>query len=354
MQHIITENIVYPEHTLQVQLPVNCVPEDEVYFNDTLQGVVRACKIMELEDYYANRELVLWKNGKMLPEAFAHAWIIKSVYGSIRSQLKFRIKNFLRKTKIVKQPVLWCIDPYATGGYYHWIVEILPRLWLVKKYVPQLQFAVPDYFLERWPFVKEFMAMLGIEKYLVLDNNHKYLIKHLVLPTRAGDPFYRQHIPLINGAQWLKEAALKLSSKTVGKRIYISRQKARYRKVVNEQEILPVLNQYGFTVVYLEDFNLADQISLLSRAEIVMSIHGAGLVNMVFMQEGSKLVEIRPAKVYHMYNCFYTLSPHCKCAYYYMLCDYAPQPLEHDSRIDDHSLIIDVVKFDAFIGKLTS
>jgi hypothetical protein len=349
MTKLIKHDISYPEHLLQVKLPVNCTPDDEKYFADTLLGTVRACRVWEPENYFANRELVLWKNGTMMPEAFAHTWIIDKVYGSFKSKLKFRIKNFLRKTKVIEEPVVWCIDQYATGGYYHWIIEILPRLWMVKDYLPEMQFALPDYFLERWPFVQQFLDLLGIKKLLVLDNKHKYLIRHMVMPTRPGDPFYRQHIPLVNGVQWLKQEALKKAHLFLGKRIYISRQKARYRKVVNEEDILPVLHKYGFNVINLEDYNLPDQISLLSKAEIVMSIHGAGLGNMVFMPPGSKLVEIRPAKVYHIYNCFHTLWPHCVCDYYYLLCDYAPKPLEHDGRIDDHSVIIDATKLEKFL-----
>ena len=301
---------------------------------------------------YANRELVLWKKGKMIPEGFAHDWLKARLYGSYKEAAKFRIKNTLRKTNVVCEPVVWCLDAYATGGYYHWIVEVLARLWMIRDYIPQLQFAVPDYFLSKWPFVKDFLTLLNINRLLLFDDKRKYLIKHLMLPTRAGDPFYRQHEPLVEGIKWLKDAALRVASTDLGERIYISRERAAYRKVVNEADIIPVLSKHGFKVICFEDYSLPEQISICSHAKVLMGIHGAGIANMLFQPNESKVIEIRPGIEYHMYNCFHTLSVHASAKYNYMLCDFAPDKLESERRKDDYSVIIDPVDLDKNLSEI--
>src|SRR6187402_375949 len=163
MEVIIKENISYPEETISIPYPANCKAKDLQYFESVFEGTVRACKIMELGDVYANWELILWKNGKMLPEGFAHPWIGDNLKNAKKDYAKVRIKRLLRKKIIVNDPVAWCIDGYSTGGYYHWITEILPRLWMIKEYLPGLKFAIPDYFMIKWPFVNEFFDLLNIK-----------------------------------------------------------------------------------------------------------------------------------------------------------------------------------------------
>ena len=339
-------DMYYPEAKAKLGLPANCLPGEERFYNMNLEGTIRECTIMHVDNIWANWELVLWQDGGMLTEAFAFPWLKEKLYGPFKEKAKFKIKNSLRKTKRIQEPVLWCLDGFSTGGYYHWITEILPRLWMAKEYIPETQFAIPDYFFTKWPFSKEFFDLLQVKNFLVLDTYHKYLVEQLVLPTRPGDPFFRQPIPVEQGISWLKEAALAKSSKKLGERLYISRTKANYRKVLNEAEIYPVLEKYGFQVIYSEDYSLSEQISICNNAKILMGLHGAGLTNMVFLPPGSKVIEIRPAKEYHMYNCFFTLTPHTHCEYNYILCDYAPVALPNDKRLDDHSVIVSAAELE--------
>lgn len=336
--------VYYPESKVSFTLPANCLPGEERFYNMTLEGPVRECSVMNFTNIWANWELVLWKDGEMLTEAFAYPWLKERLYGTFEQRAKFKIKNILRKTKRIKEPVLWCLDEFSTGGYYHWITEILPRLWMAKEYLSDIRFAIPDYFFKKWPFCKEFFDLLNVRSFLVLNTYHKYLIEQLVLPTRAGEPFYQQPIPMQRGISWLREAALKKSSRTLSERLYISRAKANYRKVLNEEEIYPVLQKYGFEIVHFEDYSLSDQISICQHAKVLMGLHGAGLTNMVFLPPLSKVIEIRPAKEYSMYNCFFTLMPHTHCEYNYILCDYAAVALSTEKRLDDLSVIVSVAE----------
>ena len=330
----------FPESKAKVALPANLLPGEERFYNMNVEGEIRECSIMHFSEVWANWELVLWKDGEMLTEGFAYPWLKEKLYGPLKQKAKFKIKNALRVPKKITEPVLWCLDGFSTGGYYHWITEILPRLWMAKEYLAATKFAIPDYFFTKWPFCKEFFELLGVQEFLVLDTYHKYLIQNLVLPTRAGNPFYQQPIPMQNSIAWLKNAALQKKDKKLGERLYISRAKAKYRKVLNEEEIYPVLEKYGFEVIYFEDYTLSDQISICQQAKVLMGLHGAGLTNMVFLPAQSKLIEIRPAIEYHMYNCFFTLKLHAPCEYNFILCDYAPNPLPHDKRLDDRSVIV--------------
>src|SRR5258706_7249041 len=85
-----------------------------------------------------------------------------------------------------------------------------------------------------------------------------------------------------------------VGNKTAGQdKIYISREKARIRKVVNEAELTPLLADHGFQILYGEDFTLREQIDIFAKCSTLMGIHGAGLTNCIFMKPGGNVIELR-------------------------------------------------------------
>src|SRR5262249_17494431 len=89
-------------------------------------------------------------------------------------------------------------------------------------------------------------------------------------------------------------------------RIYISRRDAPGRRIVNEDELMAHLAQYGYREVVLSGLPLIEQIKIFSSASRVISMHGAGLVNIAFSPRGARLVEILP-KTWGMAG-FYMIS----------------------------------------------
>lgn len=65
-------------------------------------------------------------------------------------------------------------------------------------------------------------------------------------------------------------------------RIYVSRRRARWRRVLNEDAVMAVLARYGFRLVELETLSFREQVELFHRAEIVAGPHGAGLGTLFF------------------------------------------------------------------------
>jgi len=75
------------------------------------------------------------------------------------------------------------------------------------------------------------------------------------------------------------------------KRIYISRAKARWRRLTDQSEgdVRSVLEARGFETVFLEDMAWTEQVLLLSGAEFIAGLHGAGLANILFAKAGTLL-----------------------------------------------------------------
>jgi capsular polysaccharide biosynthesis protein len=84
-------------------------------------------------------------------------------------------------------------------------------------------------------------------------------------------------------------------NKAVSKgRIYISRAGSSQRRIANEEKLLPVLRDFGFQVVKLEDLTFGEQIGLFNEAEVVVAPNGSGLANLVFCSKGTTVIEIFP------------------------------------------------------------
>ncbi len=78
------------------------------------------------------------------------------------------------------------------------------------------------------------------------------------------------------------------------KRLYISRNDARLRRVLNEDDILPALEARGFKRVTLAGMPIARQVQLFRQAEAVAAPHGAGLAHIAWCKPGTKIVEFFP------------------------------------------------------------
>jgi capsular polysaccharide biosynthesis protein len=73
--------------------------------------------------------------------------------------------------------------------------------------------------------------------------------------------------------------------------IFISRQKALGRRILNEQEVIAALAPLGFVAYTLEEMSFQEQVRLFSQAKAVVAPHGAGLANMMFAHN-LKIIEL--------------------------------------------------------------
>jgi Glycosyltransferase 61 len=79
------------------------------------------------------------------------------------------------------------------------------------------------------------------------------------------------------------------------RRLYISRNDARLRRVSNEDGLLPLLEERGFQRLTLRGLPIARQVQLFRRAEAIVAPHGAGLAHSAWCKPGTKIVEFFPS-----------------------------------------------------------
>jgi hypothetical protein len=88
-------------------------------------------------------------------------------------------------------------------------------------------------------------------------------------------------------------------------RYYISRSRAKHRRVTNEPEIVAMLAEFGFQNILIEDYNFKEQVELFRGSEAIVSPHGAALGGILYADDLKVSVlypEARPA------GYFYTMA----------------------------------------------
>lgn len=77
------------------------------------------------------------------------------------------------------------------------------------------------------------------------------------------------------------------------RRVFVTRMNATRRRILNEAEFKNLLKLYNIETVELSFDNPLDQVSFFRNAELVISIHGAALTNLIW-SKNAKVIEIFP------------------------------------------------------------
>ncbi|MGH7441836.1 MAG: glycosyltransferase family 61 protein, partial [bacterium] len=119
------------------------------------------------------------------------------------------------------------------------------------------------------------------------------------------------------------------------RRVYVSRSKARFRKITNEPALMGLLGRFGFEAVVAEDLDFNEQVRLFSRCSVLLSNHGAGLANLLFLPKGAWVIECRKdqngmlsngkREAAARYNTYYHASDALGLRYGYLACP-SPEP----------------------------
>lgn len=195
-----------------------------------------------------------------------------------------------RLPKLVRfsEPVL--VLAGAPGSNYgHWLHQMLPRLELANKggWKPQdfkkvLINATPN------NFAIECLLAIGFDSNQLVETFSRLHIQsaNLVVPSipEAGNP-----------PEWISNFLRRTYGTPVSDprgRIYTSRANAKWRRIVNEAELYPILSEFGFEIIFPEKLSFIEGVRLFEGAEAVCGMHGANLANICFCKPGTRLIEI--------------------------------------------------------------
>jgi capsular polysaccharide biosynthesis protein len=342
-------DILFQEHIFKRPYPENYDEKDRILF-DNEEKSAWSIYYDVLNKVSINYELFVKYHFKILPISFGHPWQNQK-YNKPTYLLKNATKNLLRKRKKVDK-LVWILDQFSTGGYYHWLTEILPRLWItneVQRIPADIPLYFPEYFFNKWNFGHQLLEPFKRD-YFTFKPHMLLKVNELHFISQPGGPIAFQPEPLDGSSKILTDFYYKSRYKHSFEKIYISRNKGNKRLLLDEEHIIPILKNKNFKIVYTEDLSVEDQINLFSRCKVLVSIHGAGLTNMIFMETGSKILEIRNSIPDHMNNCFLALAATKSLQYYYFLA--TTKPSYKEIRPIDYSMKLSPELFETCLDQL--
>jgi len=195
-----------------------------------------------------------------------------------------------------------------SGGYYHWLLEALPRLATFERF-PALAAAPLLVSGKLSPFQRETLALLGISEERVRElpaavtEVERLFFPQIPAPTGNPSP---------QAVAWLRSRLLPPAGVTTPRprrKLYISRRDAPQRRLINEEEIVRLVQRAGFEIVTLGTMSVADQIALFRETSAVIAPHGAGVTNTLFCPDGATIVELFGTN--YVNGCFWALANLC-------------------------------------------
>lgn len=308
--------------------PVNLRDNDEELFKKSAYFDVKEPAVLTLKNVFICWQGQVFKKFKIYTESLSTDLFLYK-YNSWMF-LKSLISSLLQgKLKHLKHQCMVIHDEWSSN-YFHWMTDAITRLHLARDFIQETVLILPESF--KSDYYEFIFKCYGVKKIFYTKPGIVLFAKRLILPEHTA-PAGNYHPVLIRNAV---DILLSKTSATVRpwNRIYISRKKATVRRVMNEWEVQNVLLALGFTIIYMEDLLMKDKIKLMQETMIVVSLHGAGLTNMMFMKPGTAILELRNEDSSEIYNCYHNLAAVFDIQYYYLTCKGRENSLPGDADLE--------------------
>jgi capsular polysaccharide biosynthesis protein len=246
------------------------------------------------------------------------------------------------------------VSTCGANNFHHWNFDVLPRLDL----------------LSRAGYLKD------IDKFIIHNNGSKFQLEGLskfnirpdqiINPKGNPDFFIEAEYLLIPSlpedlgtiSPWVIKFLRNtfLGNKTglrQEKKLFLSRLHAPSRKIINHQDVSREILSRGFVEFTPEDFSMEEAAEYFTKAISIVSVHGSGLSNLPFIEEGAKVLDI--------------MAPYHQDSYYWMMCNqrkgkyvalfsegkHPPDDLDLVKNKVDDDLLIDMKKLKEALDQIS-
>jgi capsular polysaccharide biosynthesis protein len=237
--------------------------------------------------------LVFTNDEKLLYES-VFPWQIDNFMGQFSSDIT-EVDGALRPNiqgDVIDLPSAFHCREGGETGYFHFINSILPRV-AVRRRLEVAQPDMPMLASTHAGFTKQMFELLGEKNFA--GPGKWYRIRQLYYPSPfiiEGDHFTRTRFSSKLLKEMLGPIIEAQKPRKAERRLYLSRGDVSVRRILNEAEVVKLFEQQGFETVTVGGMSVADQIALFSSASHLVSAHGAGLSNVIFMDETATVTEI--------------------------------------------------------------
>jgi len=214
-----------------------------------------------------------------------------------------------------------CLASNMSNNYYHFMFQVAAKFYYIDlvgfdRSIPLL---VDEQVLSI-PQMKEVIVKLnkGVRKIIPLRSRVLYEVGDLycisdpnvVVPNRKKISYDRSHAFAFDkkALDYLRTRIMDTTAKDnlpFAKRVFLSRKDCK-RRNVNENELKPILEKYGFEFVYSGEMDIASQACLFHQAEHIIGPSGAAFTNLLFCSKGCQVLLF--VSHHHNTTCYSSLA----------------------------------------------
>lgn len=190
-------------------------------------------------------------------------------------------------------PILLC-KKRGIGNYGHWMMEMLPKAWLVERHLPELKarFLVAHATTDLSASMAASLSLMGIDltRTLVADDTPRRFADLLLVDGLSDHGVFLSPL-VLNGI----DAVSRDIAPAGADRLFVTRRAMGFRRIVDEDTLIAQAQAHGYTLVDPGVLTLREQIALFKRARRIVGVMGAAMTNTVFAPTGARVVTLTPA-----------------------------------------------------------
>jgi len=190
--------------------------------------------------------------------------------------------------------------PRYIDNYYHWMIETVPTIRYLETFEQKTEYNVTYLIPGEAPsWLYQTLNLLEIpESKIEQASCSVYKCDQVILPSfpLQASSDYEWIVSRI-----LRNAAPDRKAIGAGNNVFISRSNAVERRIVNDDEVMDTLSEYGFERYLLENNTVEENSILFKEADIIVGAHGAGLTDLIYC-DGATVIEIFGSKVKNPYR----------------------------------------------------
>ncbi len=267
--------LVFPKTEIKRELPLNFNKMKNGKFNyiksyDSFSAIY----ILRVKNAFVSPYGIAFKNGKVINES------VYSMFKRNNNILTFYKKLLLLRVKFLKENAVVMHNAFY-DNYYHFTSESLSRLFLVKDLIKNSVILLP---INAPNYIKEYLHFFEFKEIKYIKLTDLAFTKSLILPMHTANGLTHRPEIMNQMRDWFSSKNILLKEKYIDyTNVYLSRSKARWRRVVNEPEVVKLLLSYNFKIINLEDYSVKEQIAIFNNVQNLVGVHGAGLTNIIHM-----------------------------------------------------------------------
>jgi capsular polysaccharide biosynthesis protein len=270
----------------QISLPLNYAPDFDPVARKDVAPFKPTLSVISLGRSFVEHQGLTLRGMTSIPETTEIPGLSPARVRQLTNYARYRrIRG--PSVRLPRRDILLLHFYWAVSNYYHWLLEVLVKV----------QFIEPERFAVLCPgwapgFAMESLRLFPWAEIIELPPAAGAIVDGLTfVETPVGALFGYLNPESLAGLR-VDLLTRTGAASTPPLRLYMTRASATTRTVVNEAETIDVLKRYGFETVDPAGMTFVEQVRLFARCEALVSPHGAGMANILFMEPGSPVLEL--------------------------------------------------------------